>query len=45
VDNGVVAYYDLGNVIEADVLDDAAEVDAAHPNVPFGDLFDFSWNR
>jgi hypothetical protein len=46
VDDGVVADLDLGHVVEADVFDDAAEIDAAHTNRAVGgDLFDFSRNR
>ena len=43
VDNRIVAYCDLGDVVEADVFDHAAEVDSTHANVAVGgDLFDFS---
>ena len=46
VDDGVVADLDLGHVVQADVLDHAAEVDPAHADHAVGsDLFDFSGNR
>jgi len=45
VDDGVVADDDLRHVVEADVLDHAAKVDAADANHTVGsDFFDFSRN-
>jgi len=45
VDDGVVADLDLGHVVEADLFDHAAEVDAADADEAVGgDLFDFSRN-
>jgi len=45
VDDGVVADDDFRHVVEADVLDYAAKVDAADANHAVGgDLFDFSGN-
>ena len=46
MDNGVVADLDLGHVVQADTLDHAAEVHAAHPQAALGgDFFDSSGNR
>lgn len=45
VDNGVVSDLDFGDVVKADALDDAAEVDASHAEIAFGgDFFDSSGN-
>ena len=45
VDNGIVADFDLGDVVEANVLDDAAEVDPTDADETVGsDFFYFSWN-
>src|SRR5579863_7717000 len=45
VDDGVVADLDLGNVVEADLLDDAAEVDAADADhAVVRDGLDSAWN-
>jgi hypothetical protein len=43
VDNGIVAHFDVGNVVQADPLDDAAKIHAADAEAAFvEDLFDSS---